>query len=345
MRKKTRRLSALIILLIGLLIWYSEGRPSFSSFTGITGKVTATMKEGVGKAAQAFIPADSGPTPIVIFCPQDHCMENLLYLINRSDKIHCAVYDLNLKPVIEALKRKDAQVVIDGENRDDANAFARHDDANDGLMHNKFCIFDDRTVLTGSFNPTARDNEKNNNNVLILFSPALAENYEQEFQELWEGKFRKGEKVPNPKVSVNGTLIENYFCPEDDCEDHVIDAIKAANQSVHFMTFSFTSDAIGNALKDRHWDSVEVKGVFEKSQNNDYTELPKLQELGMDVRWDHNKYNVHHKVFIIDRKIVVTGSYNPTKNGNEGNDENVLIIHSPEIAERFEEEFKRVFGT
>lgn len=51
---------------------------------------------------------------------------------------------------------------------------------------------------------------------------------------------------------------------------------------------------------------------------------------------------MHHKVFIIDEKTVITGSFNPSNNGDKGNDENILIIGSEEIAGMFEEEFEMV---
>ncbi len=336
MRKAVKLLGSLV-LLISVLTLYDLGKPA------ITGSASRFLPGTSPLPSAISIPTEDMPAPIVLFCPQDHCMENMVYLINASKRVHCALYDLDLEPVINALKQKDAPTVIDSDNYNSNLAFAKSDDG-EGLMHNKFCIFDDKTVMTGSFNPTENDNYKNNNNMLVIFSPALAQNYEAEFQELWNGQFRKGETVRTPKVQVGKILFENYFCPEDDCEDRVAETIRAANESVHFMTFSFTSDAIGNAVKDRYWNNVSIKGVFEKSQNNDYTEYPKLLELGMNVTWDHNKKNMHHKVFIIDRKIVVTGSFNPTANGDKYNDENVVIIHNPAIAERFEEEFERVYG-
>ena len=52
---------------------------------------------------------------------------------------------------------------------------------------------------------------------------------------------------------------------------------------------------------------------------------------------------MHHKVFIVDEAVVITGSYNFTRSAAESNDENVLIIYSPEIAARYLEEFSRVY--
>ena len=49
-------------------------------------------------------------------------------------------------------------------------------------------------------------------------------------------------------------------------------------------------------------------------------------------------------MFIIDGKTVITGSFNPTANGDEHNDENLIIIKDAEIAQQFEQEFQKVYA-
>ena len=56
-----------------------------------------------------------------------------------------------------------------------------------------------------------------------------------------------------------------------------------------------------------------------------------------------NYHVMHHKVIIIDERIVVTGSYNFSINARTRNDENTLIIHSPPISTLFRDEFARVW--
>jgi len=51
---------------------------------------------------------------------------------------------------------------------------------------------------------------------------------------------------------------------------------------------------------------------------------------------------MHNKVFIIDNKTTITGSYNPTSAGTNKNDENMLVIHDEKISDQFLEEFKRI---
>ena len=69
-----------------------------------------------------------------------------------------------------------------------------------------------------------------------------------------------------------------------------------------------------------------------------------MKDAGLDVRLDGNSATMHHKAFIIDNSIVAFGSYNPTASGNTRNDENMLIIHDPGIAQAFEQEFRRVYA-
>jgi phosphatidylserine/phosphatidylglycerophosphate/cardiolipin synthase-like enzyme len=57
---------------------------------------------------------------------------------------------------------------------------------NPHIMHNKFAVVDDAVVITGSYNWTHAANVDNDENLVILHSPALAATYRQRFNELWE---------------------------------------------------------------------------------------------------------------------------------------------------------------
>lgn len=53
---------------------------------------------------------------------------------------------------------------------------------------------------------------------------------------------------------------------------------------------------------------------------------------------------LHHKFAIIDRNTVIVGSHNWTEAANHGNDETLLIIHSPVVATYYEREFDRLYN-
>ncbi|MBU0758274.1 MAG: lamin tail domain-containing protein [Nanoarchaeota archaeon] len=273
----------------------------------------------------------------IYFCPEDMCLEKLLDLIDSSTEIRCALYDLDIPELTDKLKEKSADVVIE-----DSNALPDFlTGYSSALMHNKFCIFDQKIIFTGSMNPTERGNYYNNNNIMIIESVALAQNYLEEFFELKDNIYGKGNRVKRPKIDHGGILIENYFCPEDNCKLHVINTLKKAEKSIYFMTYSFTDVDIGNLLYNKNYEGLDVKGIFESKQLSDYSRYGDLKEVSMI---DRNKYTMHHKVFIIDEMTVITGSYNPSKNANERNDENVLIIHDSGIAQKFIAEFNHLWN-
>lgn len=64
----------------------------------------------------------------------------------------------------------------------DAGIYTRHD-GNEALLHHKVMIVDD-TVITGSFNFSANADKSNNENMLIIDSPALAAVYAQEYDRI-----------------------------------------------------------------------------------------------------------------------------------------------------------------
>jgi len=296
-----------------------------------------------GEVVVENIKMDSGSLE-VYFCPRENCENKMLDLINSSEKIHCALYELDLDYIINELEKKDYFLIVDDNSYKYVSSLNNvKQDNRSALMHNKFCIFDDETIITGSFNPK-KSGLKNNNNFIIIKSKYLSENYEEEFQSFIRNEFGRDEEIKYPRIILNNKiLIENYFCPEDNCEQHVYDTIKKAKNRIYFMTFSFTSDKLGDLIIEKS-NETEVKGIFEKTQSTtSFSEYPKMIEKNLNVIHDKNPEFMHHKVFIVD-DIVVLGSYNPTSSGNSKNDENILIIYDKELADKFLGEFDYVWN-
>ena len=53
-------------------------------------------------------------------------------------------------------------------------------------MHNKFSIFDGKTVCTGSYNWTRKAATHNIENILVAHDPAICKAFTGEFESLWE---------------------------------------------------------------------------------------------------------------------------------------------------------------
>jgi phosphatidylserine/phosphatidylglycerophosphate/cardiolipin synthase-like enzyme len=225
------------------------------------------------------------------------------------------------------------------------------DDRRDGaLMHNKFMIFDGKAVWTGSMNFTENCAYRNNNNGIYIEDSRLAENYSTKFAWMFEQrKFgaapSRTDRIPHPLITLSdGTQVENYFSTHDRPAGHVIETLKLARKSIHFLAFSFTHDGIGQAMLTKSSAGMEVVGVFEKTQTAaGHSEYPKFHDAGLSVYLDANPRNMHHKVIIIDGEIVIAGSFNFSDSADRSNDENLLIIYNRAVAVRFEEEFQRVY--
>ncbi len=224
------------------------------------------------------------------------------------------------------------------------------DEGHSGLMHNKFLVVDRRYIWTGSFNTTDNGAYKNNNNAIWIESNELGENFTHAFLDMFERKqFGGGEQspVPHPLVTMpDGTVIRTAFAPDYDVARFIVNQLRQAEQSIYFMAFSFPYDGIGKIMKTRFQDGVDVQGVFEtRGADSRYAEYTSMQELGIPVIKDTNKWAMHHQVIIIDGDTVVMGSFNFSKNASRTNDENVLIIQgNADIARLYTEEWQRVMG-
>ena len=278
-------------------------------------------------------------------------------------QIDIAAFDLDSEPIIAALIRArqerdvNVRVVVDDEhtpsstiNRLRRNGMSVIEDKRSALMHNKFIVIDGRFLWTGSMNFSTNGVYCNNNNIVRIDSPRLASNYLAEMDEMYFDRIFGPRSPENTQFTflVNGVEIENYFAAEDELAPIIGRVIARADEEVLFMAFSFTSEDIGEQLMERAEAGLTVRGVFETTGATNrysyYGELIDAELPNVEVRRDGNSRIMHHKVFILDRRVVILGSYNFTGNANDNNDENILIVHDPEFATFFVEEFDAVWN-
>ena len=222
------------------------------------------------------------------------------------------------------------------------------DDQRSPIMHNKFTVVDREWVQTGSWNYTDGDTYHLNNNLIIVHSPELAANYAAEFAKMFEKRQfgpTKDKPIPNRTLTIDGTPVETCFASEVHCADRIVARLKESTQSIRFLAFSFTSDPIEEEMVARGKAGVAVSGVFETTgSQTQYSAYGKLKQAGFPVYTDGNPWIMHHKVIIIDERIVIFGSFNFSDSANTQNDENLLIIDNPDIARAFKGEFDRVLA-
>lgn len=278
-------------------------------------------------------------------------------LATAQRTLDVAVYEIELPIYADALiaaqeRGVRVRVVTDTDYQDEAGTQALRAagvpivaDQRDPFMHNKFVVIDGGAVWTGSLNFSFNDAYRNNNNAILIRSTRLAENYTAQFEQMFtEQIFNEAITAPNPALNLSGTLVENYFSPRGGVAAKILDVLNTAQTSIHFMAFAFTRSDFSDALIAKAQAGVTVQGVMEKRQIAAGADAAwnAFQAAGLDVVEDGNTYVLHHKVFIIDQQIVVLGSYNFSRNAEDYNSENILIIHNAEIAQAYYAEWQKV---
>lgn len=274
--------------------------------------------------------------------------------------IDVAAYSLSLNSVRFALisahnRGVTVRVVMESTNMDRSDPQALIEvgipivgDNRSGLMHDKFMVIDRAEVWLGSMNFTDIGAYDDNNNMIRVHSTKLAENYAVEFEEMFKENLF-GEKIrpatPHPDLTLEGTEVKTYFSPDDGVLDALVPVLKDAEESIYFLAFSFTSNQLGAIVREKDAAGLTVRGVMEDEQirSNQGTEYDPFKQAGLNVRIDGNDGQMHHKVFIIDKKIVVFGSYNFSQSAEDRDDENILIVYNDAIAKQFMLEFERIW--
>jgi phosphatidylserine/phosphatidylglycerophosphate/cardiolipin synthase-like enzyme len=275
--------------------------------------------------------------------------------------IDVAAYSISLNSVRYALinahdRGVTVRVVMESDNMDRSDVQAMLDagipiigDNLPGLMHDKFIVIDRSEVWMGSMNFTDSGAYDDNNNMMRILSTKVAEDYSVEFKEMFEdNKFGPNvvAETPNPKVTIDGTELDVFFSPDDHVLNSLYDVLSKAKSSIYFLAYSFTSNELGDIVRQQAADGLTVKGVMDEEQiaSNTGTEFDPFLQAGLDVRKDGNDGLMHHKVFIIDEKIVAFGSYNFSNSAEERNDENLIIVYNEQIAQQYMQEFQRVYS-
>ncbi len=205
------------------------------------------------------------------------------------------------------------------------------------IMHNKFFIFDDKKVWTGSSNISGTDITEFNSNINVLISSLeLAKIYKKEFEQMYSGKFHtQKEQTQENKIVLNSnTKISAYFSPQDSpIRKQIIPLIRESKEYIYIPVFFITKKELIEELKNAHNRGVEIKIIDDATNaHSKYSIHKTLREYGIKVKTENYAGKMHTKTIIIDDQYSIIGSMNFTNNGEQRNDENVVIIENKDIA-------------
>ena len=217
-------------------------------------------------------------------------------------------------------------------------------DFNPKIFHQKFALRDYRggkatkpgnpALLSGSANFTMTDTHKNLNHVFVFNSALVCRQYETEFDQLSLGRFGREIHGDVPKLfDLSGVPAKVLFAPEHTPELEIMKQMLKGAKEVWFAIFTFAgSSGIDDTMLALARGGMKITGVVDRGQAAHGWAAPKTMKHPNIALFQPTKASgvrkLHHKLMVIDERVVVAGSFNYTEPANDYNDENIFVLGS-----------------
>lgn len=187
-----------------------------------------------------------------------------------------------------------------------------------GLMHRKLLILDKERIFLGSANFTSSSLLLHSNLVFGLYHPPLA-NF---LQNPIESYFAFEIKQQQAEIFLLPIAGKEAFL-------RILQLINQAKKTIDVAVFTLTHPLICDSLvaaKDRGvkvtvvLDGYSAKGASKKA-------LEQLKSQGVSVYASQGAHLLHHKLCVVDREILITGSANWTKAAFNKNADLLFILY------------------
>jgi phosphatidylserine/phosphatidylglycerophosphate/cardiolipin synthase-like enzyme len=138
------------------------------------------------------------------------------------------------------------------------------------------------------------------------------------------------------------TPVQVYFSPRGGAIDAIVRAVAGARSEILVQAHTLLSPAVTRSLLGARERGVKVAVILDRSERQEgLTPAVQLANAGIPVYLDGKHAVANDRVIVIDGRTVVTGSLNFTTASEEMNGENLLIVHSPELAALYAENWRR----
>ena len=212
----------------------------------------------------------------------------------------------------------------------------------DKIMHNKFYIFDNKTVITGSANLSHTDMSGFNSNcIVVIDSKEVANIYKQEFEQMYLGKFHSTKNVvPKSKIIIGDTELQIAFSPKDKAiANIVLPLIKNAKSYIYIPTFVLTESRVTEELINAKNRGVDVRIIIDALNASVKHSKHNQLRLGKVLVKTENYAGMHSKSMIVDDEYTIVGSMNFSNSGENRNDENMILIKDSQITKHYKNFF------
>lgn len=136
--------------------------------------------------------------------------------------------------------------------------------------------------------------------------------------------------------------VEIHYAPTENLEHYDIRLIDSAQHRIDAAIYVLSDWAIVDALKRAVGRGVEIRIVIDRMQKHAYGRFDELEPW---VRYKVGNAPMHLKAYVVDGKLLRTGSANFSASGLKQQDNDLVIVRSDLAASDFEREFSRLWST
>lgn len=292
-------------------------------------------------------------SPRVLFAPFDPVEDEVLCALDGAEsEVLVAHYNIRSQRVLDKLvelhrRGVTVRVAVDAKNAQ--NEWNVGDDLlesagvpvvrfpSKGIMHLKVAVIDRAFAMTGSFNWNETASTVNDENMIAFRDPELVARYHEQVLELL------GDRARTVAPAQATPWAQVHFAPERAVDAPIVKAIDAAKTSVDVAMFTFTMRSLSDALVRAQNRGVRVRLVVERKQQDLSDAEDRVEAAGATVIRAANRLAehsaMHQKYAVIDGARVITGATNWTFSGTRTNEEDLLILDVPAIAQAYARNF------
>jgi cardiolipin hydrolase len=125
----------------------------------------------------------------------------------------------------------------------------------------------------------------------------------------------------------------------------LVQHLSSATESIDLCLYIITCHKLGGAVIRRLTEAnVRVRLIVDEgSAHLNGSMVSELRKQGVFVRMKKMDYLMHHKFAIIDKRMVLSGSFNWTMQAVMGNHENIIISSEPTLVQPFNQHFEAMW--
>ncbi|WGS64303.1 phospholipase D-like domain-containing protein [Marinitoga aeolica] len=247
------------------------------------------------------------------------------------------------KPFIDILDNNKTTGFIEYEMMNFESANILPDKNINGYLHEKFIIFDNKSVLFGTGNFTSGSIFEDLNVFIYSEDIKIVNLFLKEFQNFKNGNFGNKKRIIDKEVKSHDLgKIKFVTGPSQNIYNEVDKFIKSSKKFLYIFSFSFTDGRILYDLEKLSSRNVEIKIIADKWNITNYSNIKYLK--GIEYKIIKKYRNMHLKV-LINENGVLLGSYNLTYRAREKNDEYIMIIYKNTIKNAFQRPFENLWNS